>query len=58
MNLYFQNSYGNKRVIAEPQTEKEAIGAIQKFCDEHYFKIYYMRWLHPLRTISSSSYDI
>lgn len=44
MNLYFQNSYGNKRVIAEPQTEKEAIGAIQKFCDEHYFNVYYMRW--------------
>lgn len=44
MKLYFKNSYGNKRIIANPKTEEEAISAIQKFCDERLFKIYYMRW--------------
>lgn len=44
MKLYFKDSRGNKRVIAEPKTEDEAIDIIQKFCDERPFKIYYMRW--------------
>lgn len=44
MKLFFEDSHGNKRIIAEPQTEKEAIDTIQKFCDERLFKIYYMRW--------------
>lgn len=44
MKLYFKDSRGNKRVIAEPKTEDEAIDIIQKFCDERLFKIYYMRW--------------
>lgn len=44
MKLYFKNSFGNKRVIAEPKTEEDALDVIQKFCDERLFKIYYMRW--------------
>ena len=44
MKLYFKDCCGNKRVIAEPKTENEAIDTIQKFCDERNFKIYYMRW--------------
>lgn len=44
MKLYFKNSQGNKRIIAEPKTEEDALGVIQKFCDERNFKIYYMRW--------------
>lgn len=44
MKLYFKDAYGNKRVIAEPKTEEDALDVIQKFCDERNFKIYYMRW--------------
>lgn len=44
MKLYFENSHGNKRVIAEPETEEDVLDVIQKFCDERNFKIYYMRW--------------
>lgn len=43
MKLYFENSYGERRVIAEPQTEEEAIKEIYKFCEDRNFKIYYVR---------------
>ena len=48
MKLYFQNSYGKRRIIAEPQTEEAAMEAIHTFCDERDFKIYYIRsWMTP-----------
>lgn len=43
MKLYFENSYGQRRVIAEPQTEAEAMKEIYKFCGDRNFKIYYVR---------------
>ena len=43
MKLYFKNSYGQRRVIAEPQTEEEAWKEIHIFCKERNFKIYYVR---------------
>ena len=44
MNLYFKDSYGNKRLIASNlQLEKEIWGHIQKFLDDHNFKSYYTR---------------
>lgn len=44
MNLYFRNSYGDKRLIASHlQLEKEIWGHIQKFLDDHNFKSYYTR---------------
>lgn len=43
MKLYFENSYGEKRVIAEPKTEEEAMKEINKFCEDRNFKIYYIR---------------
>lgn len=43
MRLYFENSYGKRRVIAEPQTEEEAMREIYKFCEDRNFKIYYVR---------------
>lgn len=43
MKLYFENSYGERRVIAEPRTEEEAYKEIYKFCEDRKFKIYYVR---------------
>lgn len=43
MKLYFKNSSGVKRIIAEPNTENEAYEEICKFCEERNFKIYYVR---------------
>lgn len=46
MKLYFENSYGERRVIAEPETEDEAMKEIYKFCEDRNFKIYYVRtWI-------------
>lgn len=48
MKLYFENSYGKRRIIAEPQTEEEAYKEIYKFCEDRKFKIYYVRtWTEP-----------
>jgi hypothetical protein len=48
MKLYFENSYGERRVIAEPQTEEEVMKKIYKFCEDRNFKIYYVRtWVEP-----------
>ena len=47
MKLYFKNSYGEKRVIAEVQNEQEAMKEIKKFLDDHNYKSYYTRtWEH------------
>lgn len=43
MKLYFENSYGKRRIIAEPETEEEANKEIHKFCEDRNFKIYYIR---------------
>ena len=46
MKLYFENSYGERRIIAEPKTEQDAMKEIHKFCDDRNFKIYYTRnWM-------------
>lgn len=46
MKLYFQNSYGERRIIAEPKTEEAAMETIHAFCEERGFKIYYVRsWM-------------
>ena len=43
MKLYFENSYGQRRIIAKPQTEEEAWREIHKFCQDRSFKIHYVR---------------
>lgn len=43
MKLYFENSYGGRRVIAEPITEEEAYKEMNKFCEDRNFEIYYIR---------------
>lgn len=47
MKLYFQNSYGERRIIAEPKTHEEVTKEINKFCSDRNFKIYYTRtWIN------------
>lgn len=46
MKLYFENSRRERRLIAEPNNEKEAYEEINKFCNDRNFKIYYIRtWI-------------
>lgn len=46
MKLYFENSQGVERVIAEVANEEEAYKEINKFCEERNFEIYYVRtWM-------------
>ena len=48
MKLYFENSRGNKRLIAEPETRDDAWKEIHKFCEDRNFKIHYVRtWKTP-----------
>lgn len=42
MKLYFENSKGERRVIAAPRTRDEAWEIIHAFCEERNFKIYYV----------------
>ena len=43
MKLYFENSNGQRRIIAEPKTEEDAFEFIHAFCEERSFRIYYTR---------------
>ena len=43
MKLYFENSRGERRIIAEPETEESAMETVHAFCEERNFKIYYIR---------------
>lgn len=55
MKLYFENSQGIERVIAEVANEKEAYKEINKFCEERNFEIYYIRtWMSNGRKV----YDV
>ena len=48
MKLYFENSYGTRRLIGEPSTADESWNIISHFCKEHNFKIPYVRtWATP-----------
>ena len=44
MNVYFENSEGNKRIIGKNiSTHKDAYKCIKDFLDDHDYKSYYMR---------------
>lgn len=43
MKLYFENSQGKERLIAECKTAKDVGKEIQKFLDDHNYKSYYSR---------------
>ena len=48
MKLYFENSRGERRLIATPKTSDDTWKAINDFCNERSFKIYYVRtWGEP-----------
>lgn len=47
MNLYFKNSQGKKRIIAENlSSSKEIFKHINKFLEDHNYKSYYTRMWH------------
>ena len=55
MKLYFENSQGIERVIAEVANEEEAYKEMNKFCEERNFEIYYVRtWMSNGRKV----YDV
>ena len=43
MKLYFQNSRGVERLIAEPSNREEVVKEINKFLNDHNYKSYYTR---------------
>lgn len=43
MKLYFRNSNGGNRIIAEPKTRDDAWKEIKKFCEDRNFTIHYIR---------------
>ena len=43
MKLYFENSKGERRIIAEPKSRDGALEMIHAFCEERNFTIYYIR---------------
>lgn len=43
MQLIFQNSNKEERIIAIPNTKEEVISEINKFLEKHDFKSYYKR---------------
>ena len=43
MKLYFQNSRGVERLIAELSNREEVVKEINKFLDDHNYKSYYTR---------------
>lgn len=50
MKLIFKNSHGQERIIANPETEDEAMTEIITFCGDHNFEISYMRvWVEGNR---------
>lgn len=44
MKLYFENSWGERRLIGEPETIIEGQAIIRQFCAERNYEIPYFRW--------------
>lgn len=43
MKLYFENSWGGRRLVGEPSTRRDAMKIINQFCEERHFVIHYVR---------------
>lgn len=43
MKLYFENSKGERRLIAEVKRSEDIFKEINKFCEDRNFKILYTR---------------
>ena len=58
MILYFEDSWGKRREIGQPQTEQEAHKIIKEFLDDHNFKSYYTRsWVNE-NNFNEIIYDV
>ena len=44
MKVYFENTYGDWRLIGECKEEKEVMTIIKKFLQNHHFKSHYTRY--------------
>lgn len=66
MRLWFENSLGKAKVIAKIDGRKnkraiqdEAFGHIKAYCDERYFKIWYIRiWEEEWRGRKATAFDV
>ena len=48
MKLYFENAFGERRLIGAPNSEEESWQLIKNFCNERNFNIPYVRtWGTP-----------
>ena len=56
MKLYFENSYGERRLIGEPKTHEESSEIYHAFCEERNFRIYYVR--HWVTSNGERYYDV
>ena len=43
MKLYFRNSNGKERLVADVENQEDAMSEIKKFCLEHDYRIPYVR---------------
>lgn len=66
MKVYFENTYGEMRVIAEldgglskEDAWKAVMKEIHKFCNDHKFKIYYTRsWVEEKNGVTMTGFDV
>ena len=43
MKLYFENSFGKKKLLGQYETERDAVRDIIRFCEDHNFTVHYIR---------------
>ncbi len=59
MKVYFKNSAGKVREIADVETRSEAFKAVNKFCSDRNFKVYYIRtWETELNGTPMTELDV
>ena len=59
MKLYFEDSWGERRLLAEVKDEKEVSAIIKNFLDEHNFVSYYTRcWQTQKANTIETHYDV
>lgn len=50
MELIFQDANGEERVIANVETDEEAMDEVMRFCSERNFTVHYTRGWHDYTT--------
>lgn len=56
MYLYFENSFGNRRLISQSDNKSELIQKMMDMCQKNNFKVFYMRILQISEDIEQ--YDV